>query len=67
MSATHNSEQSRVALCVNDACASLSISRTTLYEEIASGRLRAVKCGKRTLIPADGIKAWLAGLPAKAA
>jgi excisionase family DNA binding protein len=56
-----------LAYRVNEACHTLSISRSTLYEEIAAGRLRAVKCGNRTLIPVVAAKAWLESLPAKAA
>jgi excisionase family DNA binding protein len=41
----------------------LGISRTKAYEEIAAGRLRAVKCGSRTLIPYASGEAWLASLP----
>lgn len=57
----------RVALSVSDACASLSISRSKLYEELAAGRLRAVKAGHRTLIPLASAQAWLDSLPAIAA
>ena len=55
----------RAALRVSEACSVLAISRSKLYLELATGRLRAVKCGRRTLIPATEIKAWLDGLPAR--
>jgi excisionase family DNA binding protein len=38
-------------------------SRTKTYEEIKCGRLRAIKCGKRTLITEDDAEAWLMSLP----
>ena len=56
----------RVALRVSEACSALAISRSKLYLELAAGRLHAVKCGRRTLIPVPSIKAWLDGLPARA-
>ena len=39
------------------------VGRTTTYQEIREGRLKAVKVGNRTLIPADAAEAWLASLP----
>ena len=45
----------------------LGISRSKAYEEIAAGRLRAVKCGSKTLVPYSSGQAWLDGLPALAA
>jgi len=45
----------------------LGISRSKAYEEIAAGRLRAVKCGSKTLIPYASGEAWLASLPDMAA
>ncbi|MCB1417648.1 MAG: helix-turn-helix domain-containing protein [Notoacmeibacter sp.] len=39
-------------------------SRSTAYREIAAGRLKAVKLGKRTLIRADEAQRWLDALPA---
>ena len=45
----------------------LGISRSKAYEEIAAGRLRAVKCGSKTLVPYASGEAWLNGLPAMAA
>lgn len=56
-------EVPRRALRVNEACASLAISRSKLYEEVAAGRLEARKAGSRTLIPLASIDAWLANLP----
>ena len=45
----------------------LGISRSKAYEEIAAGRLKAVKCGSKTLVPYASGQAWLDGLPALAA
>jgi excisionase family DNA binding protein len=39
------------------------VGRTTTYEEIKSGRLRARKCGKRTIIAEDDAEDWLRRLP----
>jgi excisionase family DNA binding protein len=68
MPSTREVEVPRAALSVNETCVSLSISRSKLYEEVAAGRLRALKAGSRTLIPVASIDAWLSNLPeAKAA
>jgi excisionase family DNA binding protein len=63
MPSTSEVEVPRAALSVNEACASLSISRSKLYEEVAAGRLRALKAGSRTLIPVTSRDAWLSSLP----
>jgi excisionase family DNA binding protein len=39
------------------------VGRTTTYEEIKLGRLRARKCGKRTIITEDDAEEWLQHLP----
>jgi excisionase family DNA binding protein len=68
MLSTDEVEVPRAALRVREACVSLSISRSKLYEEVAAGRLKALKAGSRTLIPMASIDAWLNSLPnAKAA
>lgn len=45
---------------VDDAAHALNIGRSTIYKLIAADRLRAIKIGRRTLIPADSIDALLA-------
>jgi excisionase family DNA binding protein len=45
-------------------CRHSAAGRTTIYAEIAAGRLRAVKLGTRTLILKRDYDRWLAGLPA---
>jgi len=40
-----------------------NVSRTTIYNEIKSGRLKAKKLGGRTIITAEDERAWLDSLP----
>ena len=40
------------------------MSQSRFYEEINSGRLRAVKIGRRTFIRESDFLAWLSALPA---
>ena len=40
------------------------IGRTKAYEELKSGRLRARKAGKRTIISLEDTEAWFLRLPA---
>ena len=48
---------------VTECCRLNSISRATLYRLLAAGKLYAVKVGSRTLIPAESVQRWRAGLP----
>jgi excisionase family DNA binding protein len=48
---------------IEQVIAQAGIGRTKLYQEINAGRLKAVKAGRRTLIMADSLNAWLAALP----
>ncbi len=52
----------KAAYSVDEACELLSIGRTLLYTEIKAGRLRPVKCGRRTLIPHAELEAFIARL-----
>ena len=51
------------AFAIREFCLRYGIGRTHAYQEIAAGRLRAVKVGRRTLISHDAAEAWLAALP----
>jgi excisionase family DNA binding protein len=53
----------QLALTVSEACAAARIGRTSLYEAIKRGDLVAAKYGRKTLIRADDLRAWLASLP----
>ena len=50
----------KVLYHVADAMAVLSLSRSVIYEEIRSGRLRSVKRGRSRLISASAIADYVA-------
>ena len=49
----------RGALSIREAAKHLSIGRTSLYGLINRGELVTIKVGRRRLITADSVKAWL--------
>jgi excisionase family DNA binding protein len=53
----------KAASSISTFCERHDIGRSTVYEEIKKGRLRAVKVGRRTLITDEDERAWLASLP----
>ena len=50
-----------LAYSVKEACRVSSIGRTRLYQLIAEGRLEARKIGRRTIIPAESLRALIEG------
>lgn len=54
-----------LAYSIIEAAKTIGISRTSIYVEIAKGRLRVRKVGRRSLISDADLKAWLAALPNK--
>jgi hypothetical protein len=43
--------------------ATTSLSRSLVYEEIRKGHLKVRKCGRRTVVLNDDLRAWLLSLP----
>jgi excisionase family DNA binding protein len=60
-----NDEQKQLYRVV-DAMVVLSMSRSGIYEQIRSGRLRSVTQGRRRLIPASAIAEYIALLECEA-
>jgi excisionase family DNA binding protein len=52
----------RAAYTVDEFCAAHAIGRTTFYAELKAGRIRVVKCGRKTLVPKTEKDAWLGRL-----
>ena len=50
---------SRLAYGIDDAADTLDLSRSRIYELIAAGEIAACKVGKRTIIPAAELTAFL--------
>lgn len=51
----------KVGYSIKEACRASSLSRSTIYNHITAGRLRANKVGGRTIIPADALHALING------
>lgn len=51
------------AMSIDQFCERYGPGRTKAYQELKSGRLRARKIGKRTVISEDDAEAWLLCLP----
>jgi Helix-turn-helix domain len=52
-----------LATPIPDACRISGLSRSEIYRRLATGDIRAVKSGSRTLILMDSLRAYLMSLP----
>ena len=59
-----DAKHEQIALSVVEAAQRAGVGRSTIYEELASGRLGARKLGRRTVILEADLRQWLASLPA---
>lgn len=51
----------KMGFSIREACQATSLGRTSIYNHIAAGRLRVVRVGGRTIIPADSLYALISG------
>ena len=63
MSLEHEPIRGKLAYSIPEFCEIAGIGRTTVYGEMAAGRLRVKKVGTRSLITAESGRAWLDALP----
>lgn len=57
-----SSPLTRLAYAMADLAEVTGLGRTTLYEEAKAGRLRLTKCGTRTIVLAEDVRAFLDAL-----
>lgn len=48
--------RTRLSLSINESCAILGVSRTTLVTQIEMGAIKSSRLGKRHLIPVEEIR-----------
>lgn len=51
----------RLVYTIKEACTVSTFARQTIYNHINSGRLRVVRIGGRTLVPAESLHSLLNG------
>ncbi len=57
----HETRLPKLAYSIREACEASSLGKTTIYSLIAASRLKAVRVGGRTVIPADSLRALING------
>lgn len=51
----------KLSYSIDEAVVATSLGRTNIFNLIRDGKLRAVRVGNRTIIPADVLKAFVNG------
>jgi excisionase family DNA binding protein len=51
------------AYSVPQICELAGVGRTHLYAQIKEGKLKALKCGRRTIVLDEELRRWLGALP----
>lgn len=54
----------KLAYTVRQFCDGVGIGHTKFYQEVSEGRIKTVKCGKRTLVTADEAQRFVSSLEA---
>jgi excisionase family DNA binding protein len=54
-----SSQSDRLCFSIDNAAELMSVGKRTLYRQIALGHIATVTMGKRRLVPASALRAWL--------
>lgn len=49
----------KLVLSVEEAAAALGIGRTTAWRMVRTGALPVLRCGRRVLVPREGLEEWV--------
>lgn len=58
-----NESPAKIAYSIKEACQATSLSRATIYRQIAAGRLTARRIAGRTVLTAESLHALIADAP----
>lgn len=60
----HQHPTAKAAYSIAEICQALGIGKTTVYAQIQAGNIKTLKVGRRTIVPAGEIVAFLERLAA---
>lgn len=58
---TDSTPLTKLGYSIREACEVSSLGRTTLYNHIATGRLKVTRVGGRTIVPTQALLALISG------